>query len=78
MTLSRLILILFTLLSVPLVAQDLGGLSKEKPFQLHGSLGLGSAYYNANGVPSRQQPLSWYLSGSPTLTIYGVSVLFDC
>lgn len=78
MALSKLIyLLLFLGFVTTLAAQDLGSLAKEKPIQLHGSLGLGSSYYNANGVPNRQQPLSWYLSGSPTVTIYGVACPFS-
>jgi hypothetical protein len=71
------ILILFTLFSHSVLGQDLGSLSKEKPVQLHGSIGLGSAYYGASGVQNRQQPLSWYLSGSPTLSLYGIACPFS-
>ena len=71
------LLLLFCSIHCLTVAQDLGSIVKEKPVQLHGSIGLGSSFYNASGIASRQQPLSWYLSGSPTLSLYGVACPFS-
>ncbi len=60
-----------------LSAQELSTIAKEKPFQFHGSIGLGSSYYNASGIPNRQQPLTWFLSGSPTVSVYGIDCPFS-
>ncbi len=56
---------------------NLQNVPKQKPFQLHGSLAAGLTYYHAEGINGRRQPFSWYLSGAPVLTIYGVVMPFS-
>jgi hypothetical protein len=77
MKLYKQLLIYFLCCASALAAQDLGSIGKEKPFRIHGSIGLGSSYYNANGIGNRQQPLSWYVSGSPTVSVYGIDCPFS-
>lgn len=57
-------------------AQDLQSIRKAEPFRIKGTLSAGMWLYNVNGIPSRRQPFSWYLTGSPTLTIYGMTFPF--
>jgi len=59
-----------------LFAQDLGNLSDQKPIGFSGSLSLSGTAYGASGIPERRTPFSWLLSGSPTLSIYGIQLPF--
>ena len=58
-------------------AQDIGNLSKQKPFEFTGSIDIKGIAYNINGIESRRKPFAWYLFGSPTFTIYGISIPFS-
>jgi hypothetical protein len=58
-------------------AQDLGSFRKQKPIELRGSLSAGLQFYGVNGIQNRRQPFSWYLSGAPTLKIYGITMPFS-
>ena len=77
MRLHILFYVTLLLYTAPLCAQDLGTITKEKRIQLHGSIGIGSAYYATNSGLNRQQPLSWYLSGNPTVTLFGIACPFS-
>jgi hypothetical protein len=77
MRLHNLLFILLFFIPWRLSAQDMGSLTKEKPVQLHGSIGLGSAFYSTSKGLERQQPLSWYLSGNPTVTLFGIACPFS-
>lgn len=57
-------------------AQNLQSLRKEEPFRIKGTLSAGMWLYSTSGISSRRQPFSWYLSGSPVLSIYGISFPF--
>ncbi|MDR7131804.1 hypothetical protein J2X69_004169 [Algoriphagus sp. 4150] len=57
-----------------LQAQDLENLKDQKPFGLDGGLELRGIYYNVNGIPNRREPFTYILSGSPTLSFYGISI----
>ncbi|MBL7953228.1 MAG: hypothetical protein JNM62_16080 [Flavobacteriales bacterium] len=56
-------------------AQDLGAIGKEKPVRLNGSLSIlgGPYFYNGDGTP-RNEPFWWNSSGSVTLSVYGLQV----
>ena len=56
--------------------QDIESIDKENPVQLTGGLSFNSSFYNANGIPKRRSPFSYSLSGSPVLTLYGISMPF--
>jgi len=75
---SPLSLILFFLLlnAKPLYAQDLNNLGDQKPVSLDGSISLSGTKYSIAGAPARRPPTSWTIVGSPTLTLYGVSLPF--
>lgn len=59
-----------------LSAQDLGSIGKGKVFDKGGSIGLGCMITQQQGINARRVPFSWYLSGSPTLKIYDVTLPF--
>ncbi|MBO0950293.1 hypothetical protein [Fibrella forsythiae] len=61
----------------PAAGQDVQGLRNQKPISIRGSLSAGLTYYQANGIANRRQPFSWYLSGAPVITIYGVVMPFS-
>lgn len=62
---------------LPVHAQDLSLIKDQKPVQLHGGLELRNILYKANGIENRRQPFSYLLSGSPTLSIYGIHIPFQ-
>lgn len=55
-------------------AQDLTRIGQEKPINFYGGFEMRSIFYQASGMTNRRQPFSYLLSGSPTLSIYGMSV----
>lgn len=58
-------------------AQNLENLKNEKPVTLHGNVNLRGMFYSADGIPNRRQPFTYILSGSPTLSVYGISLPFS-
>lgn len=58
-------------------AQDFENINFKKPVQFHGNLNLQLAYYHANGIPPRQKDFTWLISGSPSLTLFGVDLPFS-
>ena len=58
-------------------AQDLSTIGNQKPVTISGSVQLTGIGYNASGIPDRQAPFTYILSGSPTLDIYGVAIPFN-
>lgn len=68
-------IILFAASYLP--AQDIGQLTKQKPFAINGTFGIGLGAYSASGIPDRQRPFSYLFSGAPTISIYGVSFPFS-
>jgi hypothetical protein len=65
-----LILILTGLFSWILQAQNLEGLSKQKPILLSGGITARTILYDANGIANRRQPFSYIFTGSPTISIF--------
>ena len=63
--------------SVKLNAQNLESIGKEKPVKLNGSFSATSLLYGVKGIPSRRPPLSYFLNGNATLSIYGLSIPFS-
>ncbi len=60
-----------------LKAQNLENLKEQKPVTFHGTINARTLFYQADGIPNRRQPFTYILSGSPTLSIYGVSLPFS-
>lgn len=57
-------------------AQDLGNLKNAKPLDLSGSLSLRLNSYSSNRENPTRDPFFWTVSGSPTLSVYGVTLPF--
>jgi hypothetical protein len=57
--------------------QDIENIAKEKPVSLSGSLSLGSWYSHTSGIQDRRSPFSWYITGAPTLSVYGIMFPFS-
>lgn len=57
-------------------AQDLEAVRKAEPFSIRGTLSAGMWLYSAQGIASRRQPFSWYLTGAPVVSIYGITFPF--
>ncbi|MES2731072.1 MAG: hypothetical protein V4714_04960 [Bacteroidota bacterium] len=72
----KILLVFLACLTIGTVAvgQNLETIRGQKPVTLHGDLSLRTMFYQASGIPNRRQPFSYVLSGSPTLSIYGISV----
>ncbi|MCC7439947.1 MAG: hypothetical protein IT211_15790 [Armatimonadetes bacterium] len=56
------------------VAQDVETVASAPVFTLNGSISASMAAYNASGIPDRQTPFTWLLSGSLTPTIKSVAI----
>lgn len=69
------LLVLCSLFKV--AGQDIEQITKQKPFALSGSLGIGLGTYNVKGIPARQRDFSYIFNGAPTLSLYGVSFPFS-
>ena len=61
----------------PAAGQDMQGLRSQKPISIRRSLSAGLTYYHGDGIANRRQPFSWYLSGAPVITVYGVVMPFS-
>ncbi len=76
--LFSLLLFGFTFFLFPLSAQQLDKLSSEEPITFSGSLYLsGSTYHSFVPGSLRQSPWQYGITGSPVLTIYGVTLPFS-
>ncbi|MEM6342401.1 MAG: hypothetical protein AAF927_00925 [Bacteroidota bacterium] len=60
------------LLCLGLSAQGLDKFKNKPPLALSGSLRLSASYYSITGAPNTQNPFSWVLSGTPTLSVFGI------
>lgn len=60
-----------------LFSQDLSNIKDTKPVTFGGGLNLQTGFYAINGAKARQPAFNYLISGSPTLTVYGVSLPFS-
>ncbi len=58
-------------------AQDVQSFKTAKPLVIKGSISAGAWYYGTSGIANRRQPFSWYLTGSPIISVYGISFPFS-
>lgn len=58
-------------------SQDLEQIGEEKPVTFSGNLNVGTWIYGSNGIENRRTPFSWYISGSPTISIYNLTLPFS-
>lgn len=55
-------------------SQDLENISKQKPFELRGSLSFGGGYYSSTGFNSTRRPYSYSIIGAPVVSVYGIQI----
>lgn len=57
-----------------LAAQDFTNITQEKPIAFSGGLSLRGLFYNANGIANRMEPFNYFVSGTPTVSLYGWTI----
>lgn len=55
-------------------AQDLENIGQQKPIILSGSIQAQGIFYNATGIQDRRAPFTYYFSGNPTISLYGLDI----
>jgi hypothetical protein len=75
-TIKQYLGIMLLMLSLSVSAQDLSNIKETKPFKMSGNISLGSFFYNANGIDSRQQPFGYSLGANLNFNIYGIAIPF--
>ncbi len=73
----KLLTILFLLLTLQTTAQDLANLGHQKPIAISGTVGLRLNAYRTNIANPFYPNQSYTLTGSPTLSIYGIAIPFN-
>lgn len=61
---------------LPAFAQDIGSLGQVQPVQFNAGLQVQAGFYHVSGIDPRRSPFAWTVSGTPTLTLYGVQLPF--
>lgn len=67
----------FLLWSGAIFCQDLEKITAKQPVKFSGNIGVQMRTYSTNRDRPSRQPFQWTLSGSPTLTILGISFPFS-
>lgn len=70
----RIYFLLLVSLSFQAFSQDLTDLKNQKPFAISGALDLRTIGYSANGIDPRRSPLTYIISGTPVISIYGITI----
>ncbi|HYG40640.1 MAG TPA: hypothetical protein VD908_18570 [Cytophagales bacterium] len=70
-------LIFFLAIFTSVGAQDLGNLKNEKPVDFSGNISLRLNTYASSRENPTRDPFFWTISGSPTVSIYGLSLPFS-
>lgn len=77
MNINRYILcFLIFVIALNMRAQDLEKIGKKDMLKINGGLNLSSVFYNANGIPNRRQPFTYFLNGNITANFIGISLPF--
>lgn len=71
---SGLSLVFVLCASIPLTAQNLESIGKEKPFSFAGGLSFNQIFYSAHGIESRRSPYNHFASGNINLSLYGWTI----
>jgi len=69
---KRILLLLLSFLLLSSSAQDLSKLSKNKAFALSGNLSFNANFFGVQGQQSSQTPFFWSISGSPSISLFGL------
>ena len=54
--------------------QDLQSLPNQNPVEFGGGLRMSTQFYNVSGIDPTRSPFAWQISGSPSLSFYGIRV----
>jgi hypothetical protein len=65
---------IFLLQAISSQAQDIASFRGQKAFSFTGNLNVSLSTYTTTGVRQRLDPFAWTISGSPTLSVYGVQL----
>ncbi len=57
-------------------SQDLENINTKKAFSFSGGLSLNANFYGVSGTDQRRSPFSYSISGSPTISLYGITFPF--
>jgi hypothetical protein len=57
--------------------QDVEGIGQQEPVRLSGMLAANLSFFDAQGRPANREKFTWYLTGNPTLEIYGIVLPFS-
>lgn len=57
-------------------AQNLDKIGKKDMVKVGGGLNYSSVFYNADGIPNRRQPFTWFLNGNLNVSILDFSLPF--
>lgn len=67
-------LVLALCAGIPLTAQNLASIGKEKPFSFSGSLSFNQIFYSSTGIAARRDPYRYLSSGNISLGLYGLNI----
>ena len=60
-----------------LTAQNIENIGEVEPLKITGSLGATMMFYHVEGREAYRKPFTWMLNGSPTLSVYGITLPFS-
>ncbi|MBN8694294.1 MAG: hypothetical protein J0L69_13960 [Bacteroidetes bacterium] len=76
MRIALYICVLFTVLIGNSFSQNLDKLGSKDMVKVGGGLNYSSVFYNADGIPNRRQPFTWFLNGNLNVSILDFSLPF--
>lgn len=59
------------------LGQDLEKIGKKDALKINGGLNYSSVFYNANGIPNRRQPYTYFVNGNITGNVIGITLPFN-
>ncbi len=71
------LLVFILLAGHSIYAQNLDDLAGKAPVKINGGISASQVFYTANGIDSRRDPYSYFLTGNINFSLYGWSVPFS-
>lgn len=71
------LLVFSILLRTNLIGQNLENIAEQKPVVFSGNVGLSLQTYSTTRERASRDPFVWTLSGSPTLSVFGITMPFS-
>ncbi|MCE7042536.1 outer membrane beta-barrel family protein [Dyadobacter sp. CY312] len=71
---TRFLFLGLSFFAIQATAQDLTQIGTQKPVTVSGAIDVRAIGYNSKGIAPRRSPLSWVVSGSPTIALYGIRI----